>query len=233
MERTFTYQKPSNLFDETSEMETVTCNYVGPEQILVVVDENGKWSIEQVPLATDGVYAGLDLTGIEEDLSIPETTDRYVILDATNDDHVPLMQFIAGEELTEDTTSIEDIGTYTHTDGSTFVLRYEDPFDYLDPIEILNDDATLIDSDNNVDYAYNFIEITDDILLESIEQVLDTSHQKKEAAETIALKKLWAKHIAVLNWIKDDIVGTVPSYKVCIPNIIDTECGGTFDDRDI
>lgn len=234
MERTFTYQKPSNFFDETSEMETVSCNYVGPAQILVVVSEDNTWSIEQIPGAVDGVYPDLILDGIEEDFSIPETTDRYAILNATNDNHVPLMQFIAGEEVTEpDSIAIEDIGTFTHTDGTTFVLRYEDSFEHIDPIETLNDDKTLIDADNNVDYAFNWVSVNDDILIDGLDQSLKTSAEKKEGAETVAMKKLWQKHIDVLNWIKSDIIGTVPSYKLVIPNIIDVECGGTFEVRNI
>lgn len=234
MERTFTYQKPTNFFEETSEMETVSCNYVGPAQILVVVTEDNTWSIEQIPEPLDGVYPDLNLDGIEEDFSIPETTDRYVILDANTDNHVPLMQFIAGTEVTEpDSIAIEDIGTFTHSDGTTFVLRYEDSFEHIDPIETLNDDATLIDSDNNVDYAFNWVSVDNDIINDGIDAALETSRQKKEAVETVAMKKLWQKHIDVLNWIKDDIVGTIPDYKVIIPNIIDVECGGTFDDRDI
>ena len=234
MERTFTYQKPINFFDETSEMETVSCNYVGPEQILAVIDENGKWSIEQIPEAVDGVYPDLILDGIEEDFSIPETSDRYVILDANTDNHVPLMQFIAGAEIAQpDSYEIEDIGTFTHSDGSTFVLRYEDVSDFIDPKETINDDATLIDADNNVDYAFNWISVNDDVVTDGLDQSIKTSAEKKQAAETVSMKKLWQKHIDVLNWVKDDIVGTVPAYKVIIPNIIDIELGGTFDDRDI
>lgn len=234
MEKTFTYQKPANFFDETSEMETVSCKYVGPAQILVVVAEDNTWSIEQIPVAVDGVYPDLNLDGIEEDFSIPESSDRYVILDANTDNHVPLMQFIAGEETNEpENNGIEDIGTFTHADGTTFVLRYEDVFDYIDPVETINDGATLIDSDNNVDYAFNWVSVNDDVVINSISEALNTSSQKKEAAETVAMKKLWQKHIDVLNWVKNDIVGTIPAYKIVIPNIIDIECGGTFDDRDI
>lgn len=234
MERTFTYQKPSNFFDETSEMETVSCNYVGPEQILIIVSEDNTWSIEQIPEAVDGVYTDLILDGIEEDLSIPETTDRYVILDANTDNHVPLMQFIAGEEITQpDSYEIEDIGTFTYSDGTTFVLRYEDVSDFIDPKETINDDATLVDSDNNLDYAFNWISVNDDVVINSIDEVINTSAQKKQAAETVAMKKLWQKHIDVLNWVKNDIAGTIPAYKIVIPNIIDVECGGTFDDRDL
>lgn len=234
MERSYTYAKPTNLFDESSDMETVSCNYVGPEEILVVVGENGKWSVAEIPLQVDGVWSEIDTSDLSEDMTIEGETDRYVLLSANNDNHVPLMQFIAGEEFTlKDDIVQETIGTYTHSDGSTFELKFEDPFDSIDPTSIIDDEATIIASNNTVEYAYNFTSVSDDIIIEGLDSGIAVSSEKKLGAETATNKKLWAKHIAVLEWIKSDIVGTVTPEKVVIPNIVDVELGATFEERNI
>ena len=233
MERTYTYQKPNNLFDTSSEMETISCNYVGPENILIVVTEDGKWSIETVPLEADGVYPDLDLSGIEEDFSIPDSTERYVVLDANNDNHIPLMHFIAGEPSESNNAVPETVGTFTHSDGTTFVLKFEDPNDNDDPIGKIDDDLTIVSADNNIDYVFTFKEVTDEINIDSLDQNIITSSERKMSAETVSLKKLWAKHIAVLEWIKSDIIGTVDPWKIVIPNVVDVELGATFEERNI
>ena len=234
MERSYTYAKPTNLFDESSDMETVSCNYVGPEEILVVVGENGKWSVAEIPLQVDGVWSEIDTSDLAEDMSIDGETDRYVLLDANTDNHVPLMQLIAGEEVKlKDEIALETIGTYTHSDGSTFELKFEDPFDSIDPTSVIDDDATIIASDNTVDYAYNFASVTNDQITEGLDSGIAVSAEKKLAAESAATKKLWAKQIAILEWIKSDIIGTVDPVKVVIPSIVDVELGATFAERDI
>ncbi len=234
MERSYTYAKPTNLFDESSDMETVSCNYVGPENILVVVEETGKWSVEEIPLQVDGVWSEIDTSDLAEDMTIEGETDRYVLLDANTDNHVPLMQLIAGEDLTlKDSVALETIGTYTHSDGSTFELKFEDPFDSIDPTSTIDDDATTIASDNTVNYAYNFLSVTNDDVVNSLDSDISMSAQKKIAAELAATKKLWAKHISILEWIKSDIIGTVDPVKVVIPSIVDVELGATFEERDI
>jgi len=234
MERSYTYEKPTDLFNPSSAMETVSCNYVGPEEILIVVDENGKFSIEEIPQFVDGVWTVIDKTELPDDMNIPETDDRYVLLDANNDNHVPLMQMIAGEEIKlKDEIVVETIGTYTHTDGSTFVLKCEDPNDSIDPTSIIDEEATIISSDNTVNYAYAFTSVNNDILIDAIDSNIQTSNEKKMAAETSAIKQLWSKHIAVLNWIKDDIIGSVDPSKVVIPNVVDVELGATFAEMDL
>ena len=234
MERSYTYAKPTNLFDESSDMETVSCNYVGPENILVVVEETGKWSVEEIPLQVDGVWSEIDTSDLAEDMTIEGETDRYVLLDANTDNHVPLMQLIAGEDLTlKDSVALETIGTYTHSDGSTFELKFEDPFDSIDPTSVIDDDATTIASDNTVNYAYNFSSVTNDQITEGLDSGIAVAAEKKLVAETVALKKLWAKQIAILEWIKSDIIGTVDPVKVVIPSIVDVELGATFEERDI
>lgn len=234
MERSYTYAKPTNLFDESSDMETVSCNYVGPEEILVVVGENGKWSVAEIPLQVDGVWSEIDTSDLAEDMSIDGETDRYVLLDANTDNHVPLMQLIAGEEVKlKDEISLETIGTYTHSDGSTFELKFEDPFDSIDPTSVIDDDATIVASDNTVDYAYNFASVTNDQIADGLDSGIAASAEKKLAAESVATKRLWAKHVAILEWIKSDIIGTVDPVKVVIPSIVDVELGATFAERDI
>ena len=234
MERSYTYAKPTNLFDESSDMETVSCNYVGPDEILVVVGENGKWSVAEIPLQVDGAWTEIDTSDLAEDMTIEDETDRYVLLDANTDNHVPLMQLIAGEDIAlKDSIAIETIGTYTHSDGSTFELKFEDPFDSIDPTSVIDDDATTIASDNTVNYAYNFTSVTNDDITNGIDAGIAISHEKKLGAETVALKKLWAKQIAILEWIKSDIIGTVDPVKVVIPSIVDVELGATFEERDI
>lgn len=233
MERSYTYEKPSNLFDTSSPMESISCKYVGPENILIVVDENGKFSIEEVPVATDGVYSSLNLDGIPEDLSTEEGDSRYVILDANNDNHVPLMQLIAGEEINvKETVLQETIGTFTHSDGSTFTLKYEED-DSNDPVGTIDEEATLISDDNTINYVYAFTSVNDDVLMDSVDQNIETSRQKKVEAETVALKKLWAKHIEVLEWVKSDIIGNVDPWKVVVPTVVDVELGANFEDRDL
>lgn len=234
MERTFTYSKPSNFFDTSSAMEDITCNYVGPARILLVVDENGVWSIEEIPAKNDDVWGDINLEPYPDDFLIPESTDRYVVLDATNDNHVPLMQYIAGEEVTtKSSIAIEDIGTFTHSDGTTFVLKYEDAHDSVDPIGTLDEEATIISDDGSVNYAFAFLACTDETIIEAVNENIKTSSERKIAAETAELKKLWGKHIAVLNWIASDIIGTVPAYKIVIPNVVDVELGATFAERDL
>jgi len=234
MERSYTYAKPTNLFDESSDMETVSCNYVGPENILVVVEETRKWSVVEIPLQVDGAWAEIDTSDLAEDMSIEGETDRYVLLDANNDNHVPLMQLIAGEDIAlKDSIAIETIGTYTHSDGSTFELKFEDPFDSIDPTSIIDEDATLISPDNAVEYAYNFSSVTNDDITNGIDTGISIAHEKKLAAESASIKKLWAKQIAILEWIKSDIIGTVDPVKVVIPSIVDVELGASFEERDI
>lgn len=234
MERSYTYEKPVDLFDPSSAMETVTCNYVGPEEILVVVDENGKFSVQEIPQLVDGVWTVIDKTDLPADMNIPETDDRYVLLDANDDNHVILMQMIAGEEIKlKDEIDIETLGTYTHSDDTTFVLKSEDPNDSIDPTSIIDEEATIIGGDNTVEYAYAFTSVSNEILIEAIESNILTSNERKMSAETAALTKLWSKHVAVLNWIKDDIIGTVPASKIVIPNVVDVELGETFAERDL
>jgi len=234
MERSYTYEKPTDLFDPSSAMETVSCNYVGPEEILIVVDEDGKFSIEEIPQFVDEVWTVIDKTDLPADMNIPETDDRYVLLDANNDNHVPLMQLIAGQEITlKDEIVVETIGTYTHADGSTFVLKCEDPCDSMDPTSVIDEETTIISSDNTVNYTYTFKSISNDILIEAVDSNIHTSTERKMAAETAALKTLWAKHIAVLNWIKDDIIGSVNPAKIVIPSVVDVELGASFAEMDI
>lgn len=234
MERSYTYEKPTDLFDPSSAMETVSCKYVGPEEILIVVDIDGKFSIEEIPQFVDGVWTVIDKTDLPEDMNIPETDDRYVLLDANNDNHVPLMQMIAGQEITlKDEIVVETIGTYTHADGSTFVLKCEDPNDSMDPTSVIDAETTIISSDNTVNYTYTFKSISNDVLIEAVDSNIHTATERKMAAETAALKTLWAKHIAILNWIKDDIIGSVDPAKIVIPNVVDVELGASFAEMDI
>jgi len=228
--KTYTYKKPSELLDVTSAEETVTCTYTGPQKLLVVISHDERVSIEHLPLEDDD-WEDIEEGPIDDD---PETTDRYMVLNASNDDHIVIMQVLAGETVEENINPItETIATYTFSDDSTFELKHEED-NPIDPQQIIDADSIRINPENVI--SYNFREQdnnTDEELIHALTRAAQRSWDHGDNANTVAETKLWKRHSEICNWIKDDLLTTVPRHKLTIPNIVDIELGGSFRERDV
>ena len=228
--KNYTYEKPSELLDVASAKETVTCSYTGPQKLLVVISQDERVSIEHLPLETDDWEDVAD-GPIDDD---PETTDRYMTLNASNDDHIVIMQVLAGETVEENTNPItETIGTFTFSDDSTFELKYEED-NPIDPQQIIDADSIRINPENVI--SYNFKEQennTDEELIHALTRAAQSSWDHGDNANTVAETRLWKRLSEVCNWMKDDLLPTVPRHKLIIPNVVDIELGGSFRERDV
>lgn len=211
--------------DLSSPEETVTCTYNGPQKILIVVNTDETFSVEHLPLE-DEEWEDVEEGLINDD---PDNSDRYMVLNASNDDHIVLMQIIAGNTQTENTNPIEEtISTYTFNDGSTFVLKYKED-NPIDPQQIVDAASIRINPEGNI--SYNFRENdnnTDDELIHALDRAILRSNDKANDAESVATTKLYRNHALVCTWIKEDLVGTVPRHKLIIPNIVDVELGASY-----
>lgn len=224
IEKTYTFNKPSDLMNLSSSLESVTCTYNGPQKIRVVVAQDETISVDCIPL-TDDDWEDIEDGMIDDD---PDTTDRYMTLNASNDDHIVLMQVLAGETTTENTDPIDEvIGTYTFGDGSTFELKYQED-NPVDPQQIIDAESVRINPEGVI--SYNFRENdnnNDEDLSHAITRAIQWQSDKADNADTLATTKLYKKHVKVLEWIKNDLLGTVPRHKIILPNVVDVELGGT------
>lgn len=230
IEKTYNFTKPSNVMDLSSPEETVVCTYNGPQKLLVVVSTDERVAIEHLPLEDDE-WEDVEETQIDDD---PDNTDRYLVLNASNDDHIVIMQCLAGNTVMDSIDPVvETIATYTFSDGETFELKFETD-DPIDPLQLIDVDSIRINPDNVISYNFkNQDHNNDDDLIHALTRAAQRSWDLGEDAITAAETKLWKRHSEICNWIKNDLVGNIPRHKIIIPNVVDVELGGSFMEREI
>ena len=150
MSRSFTYESRVTYLDPNSALKTVTGNYVGPEQILIKVYQDGSYLLSEVP--ADGENLGI--SNVDE-LESPGENTKWLILDQTNDSHVIFMDMLVGAAGFTPTWQFTTVKEFTFSDESTYTMQYRNTVDddTLHTFSIIN---TTIDFDTD---AINFVRV--------------------------------------------------------------------------
>jgi hypothetical protein len=235
MARTFTYQTRSNYLDSSSPLVTATAQYLGPEKILLIVNEDGTYRIHEYPIPD--AEGNVTLPTIPE--IVPEDI-HFVMLDQTNDQHVILMDMLSEQtnvnapDYSARTTILFRVHTFQ--DGSTYKFRRIKPtFD--DTLHTFSLSATTVNTDGTI----NFVRFATE---EDIGEWLDNESLKKQMSMyrdkyfelyQKELSPLRANEKEVLRKVCElcdvliyDLIDKVPNWMISPPSAVDVVQGGDF-----
>lgn len=227
MARNFTYQQREDEHDNNSALKTVTMQYDGPSKILLVVEKEGKWSVDHFPV-DDG-----DVAELPENVQ-PDEESKYILLDETNDNHVILMDMIHEKRdmvtISEETWKV--IATITLSDGYSYTFRQ--PIDTVqntaDVFDVLN---TTVDWNGVVNYVrHDHEETEEDALLVQIDSTAQMAVEKIAEATFIDEKRWWKRMLEVCEIIKSDMIGKYSPSSIAVPTISELQSGKTDGDEE-
>lgn len=233
MARTFTYQTRSNYLDPNSPLVTATTQYLGPEKILIIVNNDGTYRIHEYPIPN--AEGNIILPSIPE--NAPEDIN-YVLLDQNNDQHVILMDMLSEKidvnapNYTDRTTIVFRIHTFE--DGTTYTFRRTKPtFD--DTTHTFSLSATTV----NIDGTINFVRfatqeelgewLDNDKLKDQMSMYKDKYfelYQKTILPSRSAEKEVFRKVCELCDILIYDLIDKVPNWMISTPSPIDVAEGG-------
>ena len=208
----FSFQAPKKMYDlESNEKRTITSTYKGAADIWIYVDAK----------------TGLNPQFMSEgDLPDPTCTEKYrsVWLSADNENHIVLMDVLKGstghehEEITEYFNEPGDVPLNPNFVFSHTMFTNPSAFETFDRAKIR------IDEDNVVYYeGYRGAEgLTKEEMLELVRVFkLRTEEYLRDPVvfTNSGAKETYEKFIAILDYIKDDLIERVEPWKIAIPQL--------------
>lgn len=230
MARTFTYQTRVNYLNSNSPLITATTQYLGPEKILLIVNEDGTYRIHHYPIA--------DANGVVTLPVIPENIPddiHYVMLDQSNDQHVILMDMLS-EKINVNDAAYPDRTTivfreHTFADGTKYIFRRTKP-----KFDDTNHTFSLRATTVNLDGTINFVRFATD---EDVGEWLNdqamkdqiTSHKDKyfelyQKTFVATQKEVFRKVCEVCDVLIYDLIDKTPNWMISAPSAIDVVEGG-------
>lgn len=207
----FSFEAPEKEFEiESNITKTVASSYRGAETIWIYVD----------------VDTGLNPQFVSEgDLPDPTTTDRHrsILLDSTDATHVILMDLLSGSRAHESQEVVE----YFNQAGDV-PLNPNFIFSHVSTAhpctcEVFDVTKTRIDNDNVIHFAWKSAQgLTKEELLEMIRvHKLRTEELLRDPAifTNQAASDMYTRFIAVLDYIKNDLIERVEPWKIAVPQV--------------
>jgi hypothetical protein len=224
MSRSFTYESRVTYLDPDSALKTVTGNYVGPEQILICLHQDGSFDQSDVPETGQGLGYTLD------DLDPPGHTDsKWMILDQTNDDHVILMDMLTGCEGATPTWQITTVKEITLSDATTYTMQYRNPVDD-DTLHTFAIHETSIDYDSGeITFVRTQQWATREAIQNQAEQFMLVYRGLYDNAVSDAAKQKYKNLLEIYEIIDTDLAITYPRLnEIEFPDLASLAQGSTF-----
>lgn len=207
----FTFEAPEKMYDLSSgKTRTISSTYRGASEIWIYVD----------------LDTGLNPQFVSEgDLQDPTTTWRHrsILLSAENPNHILLMDLLKNstghetEELVENLTSPGDVPL-----NPNLVFSYRYP-KHPSASEVFDLSKTRIDENKVIHYEWSGPKgMTKEEFLETIRvHKLRTEETLRDplVISNPNAKNMYTKFLAVLDYIKDDLLERVEPWKIPIPLI--------------
>ena len=224
MSRSFTYESRVTYLDPNSALKTVTGNYVGPEQILIKVYQNGSYTQSDTP--ADG--ESLAISNVDE-LETPGENSKWLILDQTNDSHVIFMDMIVGAGGFTPTWQITTVKEFTFSDESTYTMQYRNTVDD-DTLHTFSITNTTIDFDT---LDINFVRIeqwaTRERIQDRAQEQIIAYRTLYDNAVSASAKQKYKNLLEVYETIDTDLAITHPRLnEVEFPDVASLVQGSTF-----
>jgi len=224
MSRSFTYESRVTYLDPDSALKTVTGNYVGPEQILICLHQDGSFDQSHVPETGQGLGYTLD------DIDAPDHDNaKWMILDQTNDDHVILMDMLMSCAGFTPTWQITTVKEFTLSDASTYTMQYRNTVDD-DTRHTFSMVNTSIDYDSE---AINFVRVeqwaTREMIQSQAETFMAGYRKLYDNAISDAAKQKYKNLLEIYEIIDTDLAITYPRLnEIEFPDLSSLAQGSTF-----
>ena len=227
----FTYESRVTYLDPDSDLKTVTGSYIGPNEILICVQDESRanddintpnFDISEIP-DTDADLSHSDLADFGE---APRGT--WVKLEKTNAQHIILMDMIMSCAGHVDEWQTEDIHTYTFDDDTTFVMQYRNPVNdnTLHTFDIKN--VVVDPSDGTITFPRFEAWATADKKVEAAGNLRDQWAKRYHESISTDARAATKKLLTVYEHIENTLGLTVPPHKVDFPTPSDILRGSTY-----
>lgn len=219
----FTYESRVTYLDPDSDLKTVTGSYVGPNEILLCVHEDGHYDISEMP-DTDA-----NLSQAVEDFGDPAHDDNcvYVKLEKTNAQHIILMDMLCNCAGYTPTWQTEDIHTFTFDDDSTYVMQYRSPVDD-NTNHTFDRLKTTVNQDGTINWVRFETWTTPEYELNQIEKILTDYYEKHRVSVSTSARDNLTKLCTIYEHLRDTLIYTVPGHKIDYPGPADLVRGSTY-----
>jgi hypothetical protein len=227
----FTYESRVTYLDPDSDLKTVTGSYVGPNEILICVQDESR-------VNDDPNTPNFDISEIPDtdaDLSYSDLADygdaplgTWVKLEKTNPQHIILMDMIMNCAGHVDEWQTEDIHTYTFDDGTTYVMQYRNPVNdnTLHTFDMKN--VVVDPSDGTITFPRFEAWTTNDEQIEGAGRLRAMWAQKYIDAVSDDAKAATKKLLTVYEHIENTLGLIVPPHKIDFPSPADILRGSTY-----
>lgn len=227
----FTYESRVTYLDPNSDLKTVTGSYVGPNEILICVQDESRanddpntpnFDISEIP-DTDADLSYSDLADYGE-----ASLGTWVKLEKTNAQHIILMDMIMNCAGHVDEWQTEDIHTYTFDDGTTYVMQYRNPVNdnTLHTFDMRN--VVVDPSDGTITFPRFEAWTTNNEQIEGAGRLREMWAQKYLDAVSDDAKAATKKLLTVYEHIENVLGLTVPPHKIDFPSPADILRGSTY-----
>jgi len=218
MATSFTYKSRKvylSTANEASDLKDVTGSYIGPNEILLSVADDGSYQIAEIP-ATDADLANksdMDLYGDAD----PDS-HKWVVLSKDDADQIVLMDMIMNCVGHTNEWQTEDVHTWTFDDDTTYKMQYRNPVND-NTRHTFDMDKTTVDQDTGKPIFVRF-----ETWMENVEVQRSAAErqrifytEKMNMAIAASTKANWKKMVEVYEHIESSLVDTVPNHKIEFP----------------
>jgi hypothetical protein len=218
MATSFTYKSRKvylSTANEASDLKDVTGSYIGPNEILLSVADDGSYQIAEIP-ATDADLANksdMDLYGDAD----PDN-HKWVVLSKDDADQIALMDMIMNCVGHTNEWQTEDVHTWTFDDDTTYKMQYRNPVND-NTRHTFDMNKTTVDQDTGKPIFVRF-----ETWMENVEVQRSRAEQqrifyteKMNMAIAASTKANWKKMVEVYEHIESSLVDTVPNHKIEFP----------------